>query len=110
MLWLYVLVWLLSAVSTYAGLDVLEAEFASRSGPAERFPGGGAARPVIFAFASVALVALGAWLPMGATSCLLLGAGLGGAAYGLVPVMGLESQPAWVRRDVKGRRGVDRNR
>ena len=99
MLWLYVLVWFLSAVSIYAGLDVLECELSEMTGSSARLPGDGARRPVAYGCAVTLLVGLGVWLPLGATSCVLLGVGLGMAAYVLVPVMGLDAQPAWVRRE-----------
>ncbi len=98
MVWLHLAVWLLAAVSAYAALDVLDGQYGVTSGDGRPLGPRGASRPLLFGVGSAGLVILGVCLPMGATACLLLGTGLGVAAYALFPVMGLDARPVWVRR------------
>ena len=96
---LYILTWVLAALCTYAALDL------AWTARAHRGPVHGRNGAIAVGFAAVLSVALGAWLPLGATSCVLLGGGLGAATFALLPVLGLESRPAWARRPERtGRR------
>jgi hypothetical protein len=97
MVWLYIAVWLLAAGSSYAALDVLAGEREVLTGRSKRGGSGEARRALWFGVAAALLVLAGASVPVGAASCLLLGTGLGAATYGLLPILGLEEQPAWVR-------------
>ena len=98
MVWLHIAVWFLAAVSAYAALDVLGGTASPIQAHGKDPRGRGLLQPLTLGLGSAALVILGACLPMGATACLLLGSGLGGATYALLPILGLDAQPSWVRR------------
>ena len=103
MAWLHVAVWFLAAVSAYIVLDVLDGQVGQERRGTMARERLGAGRPLTLGFSSASLVAWGACLPMGAAACLLLGAGLGGAVYALLPILGMDAQPAWVRPSSRDR-------